>query len=436
MISSLLALLLTSPAALAWGHHALVMDRTLEHPQAAWTATEVPVESLDDLLADAAGPVAAAIDAHYDWLDARGSTRFQRQSFPVDAPTRDAFLRACRLNPAARLPLVVRVLPGQDDAPGFAVAPEAASRYLHAVPPLAVDIHVVPAGTRVSARAVLSTFVDEPDWGFDHELWGITAYGYGEQPFGKATGESSKAPFHMQFDHENVLTKAFTDLDEAMVRDRVDLFLRLSRAAFVSGHDYWGLRFAAWASHYVQDLAQPYHSRALPSAPFSWYVGYVFSGNKEQLEADKTQLAANRHFVYEDFVAYGLQQSYVDDAPLYAGLLPPLREGDATLSLGRGSLDPGDDPADALVTALTKPAAKHAPVIAKTLRSSFPARLMEDPTYDVETAPDYAIVDVLAAVPADAAQVLLAETGADFGQAARATRSVLELVGAEAALAD
>lgn len=444
----LLATLLSTAPAHAWGHHYLVTDRALQHPGMAWADAEVEVESIDAFLAAEGAAVARAIDDHYAWLQMRGSERFRRQILDPDGPDRVAFLRAARLNPTAHLPLVVRLLPG-GDGPGFAVAPEAASPYLHEIEPLLARVQVVQEGQRLSARSVLVTYADEPDWGFDHELWGYTEYGYGEQPFGKPQGESSKAAFHMQFDHENFLTRAVTDLDECMVPDRVDLFVRLSRAAFETGHDYWGLRFAAWAMHYAQDLAQPYHSRAVPSARFGWYLKYLFSGDKETIETETTQLSSNRHFVYEDLVAYGLQQSYLTvdsptgvagaagaaEAALYAQLAGFLSAEPLALQHKGDSLGAGTS-ALGLVAALTAPAAKHAWTIDHTLVESFPARLMQDPTYDVETAPDYGIAQVLPQVSAEARASLLEETGMDFAQAGAATRTVLLMVGAETALAD
>lgn len=434
-MSFLLAALLAAAPSHAWGHHYLVTDRALEHPTTVdWVDAPVTVESLDRLLDADSDALARAVDDHYAWLLSRGSDRFDRQILPREDASRAAFIRACRMNPDARFPLVLRVLP---DGPrhGFPIAPESATPWLHAVGPLLAEVEVVAEGAQVPASAVLATFADEPDWGFDHALWDIPAYAFGEQPFGKAQGESSKAPFHMQFDHENVLTRMATDLDEAMVPDRVDLFLRLSRAAFQTGHDYWGLRFAAWATHYAQDLAQPYHSRAVPGARFGWYLRYLLSGDKDRIETETTQLAANRHFVYEDFVAYSLQQSYSGADGDAGALAAFLRDGPAVLQDGRQSLGAGSS-AQALVDALTRPAAKHAHTIDVTLRSAFPPALMEDPAYDVETAPDYAIADLLPQVPAAAAADLLAETGKDFSQAGAATRTVLVMVGAREALVD
>ncbi len=432
MLVGLLTLLASNPAH-AWGYHYLVTDRALEHDSVTWTDMPVVVESVDSLVAADSAALSQAIDEHYAWLLARGSERFKRQLMPREGATRADLIRACRLHPGVHLPLVLRILP-DGERHGFAVAPEAASPYLHVVGPLLADVEVTREGSTVPAGEVFATFTDEPDWGLDHELWDYAEYGYGEQPFGKPQGESSKAPFHMQFDHENFLTRAVTDLDEAVVPERIDLFMRLSKAAFSAGHDYWGLRFAAWATHYAEDLAQPYHSKAVPSARFGWYVHYLLSGNKETIERETTQLSANRHFVYEDFVAYGLQQSYLEEVPTYTALADFLRTGDASLADGKTVLG-ADASAQDIVDALTGPAAKHAFTIDDTLRSSFPAEMMEDPSFDYEQA-HVDIRDVLPQVPAASQELLLSETAKDFAQAGAAARTVLLVVGAADALAD
>lgn len=421
----LLALL---PQALAWGHHTMMADRALSHPDLAWMDTPVEVQPIETLLAEAGPAIAQAIDAHYAWMQQRGDERYRRQSLPDDRATRADFWQATRLNPAASLPLVLRVLPGEE-APryGFAVQPRAASPYLVEKGGLLARVEVVQAGQAVPARAVFSTFVDEPDWGFDHELWGFEAYGYGEQPYGKPVGESSKAPFHMQFDHENFLTVAFSDAEEGMVTQRIDLFIRLSKAAFESGQDYWGVRFAAWAAHYAQDLTQPYHSRAIPGVGFGWYIGYVLTPDKDAVASRITQIEANRHFVYEDFVATALQRGYLEEDATASALNGFLA--------GQGEFLTDLSGAQDLVDELTRVAARHARAIDEALVASFPAELMDNADYDVETAPDYDISKLVSAVPADAGAALLAETGQDFTRAGLATRTVLKMTGAREALA-
>lgn len=406
--------LLAAPA-FAWGHHYLVTDRALSHPSVTWADEQVEVEPLSAFIEAEAPTLQITLQAYQEWMEGRKSKRFAPQGTVVSNEVE--LLAACRLNPTATFPLVVRLLPGAE--PGERVDPATASKYLKPVAPLVMEFAAVEAGDLVSARSIVDTFTDEPDWGFDHELWVYPSYGYGEIPYGKLTGESSKAAFHMQFAHENLLVKLFAhDVTEGMVVERVELFLRLSRVAFDSGHRYWGYRFAAWAAHYVQDLAQPYHSKALPGERFGYYVKYAVSEKKDEMKVEATQLAANRHFIYEDVVAYGLQQSYLEPDPRYAAMSAWLSGGEAVLEANT---------AEKLAELVMKRASKHAPDIDAAILAAADPRFTDDPSYDVETAPDYSVAGVLAAMPAPAWETLLEQTGQDFATAGAATRTLLAL---------
>jgi len=171
-------------------------------------------------------------------------------------------------------------------------------------------------GKKVTIRSILITFVDEPDWGMDNELWGFKEYGYG-----KPRGTSSQAPFHVQYLHEKLMVKTFAaEILEGMVLDRIELFYALTKLAYKTGHKYWAYRFTAWSTHYLQDLCQPYHSNAVPSANFWYYTKLIFSFNIKKIKKETTQLVANRHFLYEDFVAHCLEKSYLINKSLYKQL--------------------------------------------------------------------------------------------------------------------
>src|SRR5262249_40524459 len=150
----------------------------------------VPVEALEDFLKAEPEALAKLFDEYYSWLESRKSKRFSRMTFDAKSPTLEAFLRAARLNPSAKFPLVERILPGQKA--GAAVPLEKISPYLKDVPPLLTEFKDA-AGAKMTIRAVLYSFADEPDWGMDHSLWGFKEYGYGPQPYGNPEGESSKA---------------------------------------------------------------------------------------------------------------------------------------------------------------------------------------------------------------------------------------------------
>lgn len=313
----------------SWNLHYLVMDRTLEHPSMAFTSNKVKVETLDEFLSKEKNSVKAAFDAFYSQMEKKGSRRFKKTTFDVSKPNTAEFLRTARLNPDTKFSLVRRVLPGEKVA-GKLVPFKEVSPYLEEKYFLQFESM---DGKEMSIRSILYTFLDEPDWKMDHTLWGYEEYGYGKQPYGKPEGISSKAPFHMLFLHENFMVKlASPDLLEGMVLDRVEMFSLLAKTAYDTGHYYWAYRFGAWAIHYLQDICQPYHSNAVPFAGYGYYISFIFSSEKSKIKNDTTQVLSNRHFIYEDFVGYGLEKSYTENIDLYKKLQAYLYAGEAYIN--------------------------------------------------------------------------------------------------------
>ncbi|MFH0731279.1 MAG: hypothetical protein V2B19_33655, partial [Pseudomonadota bacterium] len=164
-----------------------------------------------------------------------------------------------------------------------------------------------PSFSEPSALDVLVAFADEPDKGMDQDLWQYADYGFGKIPYGSETGFSSQAPFHMQFVNENFAVRmSAPEILDGMTLERMLLFSRLAKFAHAKGHHYWGYRFTAWALHYLEDICQPYHAKALPPAGFWYYVKLAFSFQKEKIKRETTQLVHDRHIVYEDYAAKAL----------------------------------------------------------------------------------------------------------------------------------
>lgn len=412
------AALLGSTEARAWGTHHLITRAALDRPGSEALDAPIAVEPLDAYLAADADGVAAVFRDFAAWEKARGATRFAEQ--PFDGPTTAAFLKAARLQPKARLGYVRRLPPGPGaTAPADLVPLAGLSDFAKPAP--AFTWWFVPEGATTSGRDVLATYSDEPDWGFDHELWDIQAYGYGEQNFGKPTGESSKAPIHMWFAHENGLVRTFaSEVTESVVLDRVELFTRLAKRAFAAGHPYWGYRFAAWAVHYTEDLAQPYHSRALPGKRIGYYLRYVVSPTKERMKTKATQTAGNRHFLYEDYVSLALEQGYRGEAGA-----PPLAKAAATGEAANAADVP------ALLEWIGADASAHGPVIDHTLGHVFGKRWTSWKV-DLEKEPAYDIAAIVRDFEGDAGARLLDEAVPDFTRTGVAVRETLRLAGAPA----
>lgn len=102
---------------------------------------------------------------------------------------------------------------------------------------------------------ILVTYAQEPDWGMDQEL----NASWQQRFMGGYTGLSSQGYFHMYYP---VLTLhlPFPVLSMGAAPKRAEQWAGMSERAFANGHDYWGWRFFAWSLHYVEDLAQPFHS--------------------------------------------------------------------------------------------------------------------------------------------------------------------------------
>ncbi len=420
LVTALGTTLATPREAGAWALHYLVTDRALEHPSMKDLDERVAVEPLDSFLAAEKVAVAKLFDDFHAWLGARGSKRFKAQKFDVTKPVTAELIRVARLNPATRIHLVHRTLPGR--------AAEGEILDLKALAPDA-DLKAPffaqaedRTGQSMPARAVVATFSDEPDWQMDFKLWGIEEYGYGKMPYGGEKGEANKAAFHMLFRHENIVVRTFAgEILEGMVLDRIELFTRLSKLAFATGHKYWGFRFAAWAIHYLQDIGQPYHAKAVPYGDWLYYLKFIVSFDKAKIKKETSTLVKNRHFGYEEFVAYGLQQSYVEDRDLYKRLAGYLSEGDGAFA--------GVTTPEALLHTVGDFSAGHAAGIDAAVAKVYGHRKSADPTYDIETDKAHNVKETIDALEPQAVAVILEETRADFANVGRATRTLLELVG-------
>lgn len=303
---------------LAWGNHALLSYRALESWPVVVQAPAVMAEPLDDFLRAQAPAIAALTDAQEAWAreHIRAYTprpdglRWQPQPGASDADRRLAFARALRLSPQARFALFVQVDPRRPEATAHLPALDADAVFSVAPSKGATQQFVaLPSGQSVAPLAVLASASDEPDYGYDIDLFddneGGAAYGLGRQPFGNpAIRISSQAPFHMGFFHQGAV---FNTLAPAFARSyaqlRVHQYTTLAALAFRSGHAYWGWRFTGLALHYVQDLTQPYHASA---APGERLPGMVWANLLDKLgfparKAGLVVLQSNRHFVMENF---------------------------------------------------------------------------------------------------------------------------------------
>jgi hypothetical protein len=400
----------------SFGLHYLVTDRalpkddpTLDKPMAT--------EPLREFLRAERVQLAGVFSDYYRSLKAHGEKRFAVIPFDVQKADVAAFLQASRLNPHTRILYLQRLLPGHL-APKPLVPFREVSLYETEEAGIAYLFKNAP-GEKVTGREILDTYSDEPDWGMDNDLWSYPQYGYGKQPYGKPEGVTNQAPFHCLYSHESwILKLAIPEITQGMVGQRLELTTRLARFAFRSGHPYWGYRFTAWALHYLQDLAQPYHSRALPFADWRYYLEVLFSSHKDQMKADSTQLVINHHFLYEDFVKVLLQQSYVSANPQAWELAGALAEQEHSAEWKT------QRPAS-LLEKVTAWSSSHAGGIDRALTQAFGSPWASDPHYDIEKDPDYRSIQVLSYTDAEKSRELTKLTAEDLRLAGQATRALL-----------
>ncbi|MFZ6045619.1 phospholipase [Pseudomonas sp. CR3202] len=310
-------------AALAWSNHALGTALALASLPQVKDAPAVEVESLESFLEEEGVALEQFLDEQEE---------FFRDNLPDYPPRPDdlrwipthggdhrrAFLMALRVNPEIKLAYFVQALPGMDWSGRTPLDAADVLVFRKLSPWLEWRFYQVQPGDKLPALAVVASAADEPDYGHDINLFSDnpgeagSRYNFGKQPFGDARFEySSQAPFHIGYYHEDELIfRAAPYLKRTYPEVRVYQYLGLARFAFESGHPYWGYRFLGWGLHYIQDLTQPYHAKALPG---HGTPALVWIALKAAVGLDSDKLAAieqvaDRHTQVEQYQADWLRR--------------------------------------------------------------------------------------------------------------------------------
>lgn len=146
-------------------------------------------------------------------------------------------------------------------------------------------------GRRTSARDILVTYTDEPDWALDQDLQlsRLQAVMGGSQGY-----RHQRYQFIFGFVHVGVPD------------ERGAHFFAMAREAFERGDRYWGFRFLARSLHYIQDINQPFHTR-----PIRWPWLWEARLSLKHL----IRLGKNMHFGYEHYVAEHLLRQLQSKPP-------------------------------------------------------------------------------------------------------------------------
>lgn len=144
--------------------------------------------------------------------------------------------------------------------------------YLRINPDVAID-HFEPGekiGQRVRPIDILIWHSTDPDDGRDRNL-NIHRY---QRIFGGTKGPSSQAFRHMEkppfllFNLTSTIGLPIRKAGEAS--KRAHIYFDLARIAKELGEPYWMWRFMACSFHYIEDLAQPYHTTEISSHGQLW----------------------------------------------------------------------------------------------------------------------------------------------------------------------
>jgi hypothetical protein len=285
----------------SWNTHAILTRATLEKVQQRKLRERVLVVCLDDFLAETRRALPEFLRTSWSRLALKTGNRPPKEP-PDDIASPADFVRALRLNPTIGFPYVRLMLVNE-------VQQETPHDMSREGPP---DGMYVPTayGESLEILEVIATFSDEPDWGMDQDLFPVKEYQYGPCPFGPAAGESSQAPFHMAFLHENpILTMLFPGLRVSFMEERIRTFFDLSKLAFQVGIDYWGWRFSAWAMHYLQDLTQPYHAGPFPVPLLPVFKRLAKQPHFEGLMDATKDYLKTRHLMFEATVHFLLNHA-------------------------------------------------------------------------------------------------------------------------------
>jgi hypothetical protein len=427
-VLALLACALAVPA-FAWSNHTPNTWQALKDMPGFAQREPVKAETLEAFLAAEATRLEAVLDEQERWAREHVPTypprpdalRFTAAGADTPAELRRRFLAALRVAPDARLALFVQRMPGQAAAGGPTLAGSRVSTLADDEVVGETPYVALAEGEAVSPLAVVATASDEPDYGLDIGVWEDNdtahgrAYGLGKQPFGNpALSFGTQAPFHMGFYNESAIVYAAAGfLKRTYPEYRIHLYRTLALHALRTGHDYWGWRFAGWALHYIQDLAQPYHARVLPGVStlrMLWINALDLMGRPDAKNRAIT-LVSNRHLALENFQRTALLAEYRE--PAGAGpLLRALAGGAAQAAQPTF----GDDSPRVVVA---RHSADAADAVDRAVTRALPAKYVDDPGFefgvDARGIDLYAQLGTSAPAARDAMTAVVAPLMSEFG---------------------
>ncbi len=389
---TVLVVLFSPVALMAWSEHPLITHPSMASLPEVSAAKPIPAESIETLLAAEGEGLAKLLveeeiwaGSHLEWYPPLpNALKFAADGDPQDI--RERFCRAIRINPRVRFPLYLQTVSKEVAVGRPSLSPGDISFLEDTADWAGSSFFKVTAGERVRPLEVLVSATDEPDLlGLDIGLFENNStefgktYGFGLQRFGNPNLEyGSQAPFHMGFYHESGILYVFASyLKRTLPEYRINLYKKLARFAFETGHPYWGWRFTGLGLHYLADLAQPYHATVLPgvkTARALWINAADMLGIPGP-KKDAVQLVSNRHAALEKFVQVILRRAY--------------REGDSQHPVLASLASPpdgppyGDDTPRGVVARLANAKSDETDLMLKEI---MPRKFVLDPTFELGTS--------------------------------------------------
>jgi hypothetical protein len=167
---------------------------------------------------------------------------------------------------------------------------------------------------------LLGSSVDDPDQGMDRDLSSSTLDmkldpNGDRQWMGGTPGPSSQGFRHMYFGgwkiNHPMITFQIPTRPLGQAPERAQIMAQMAKHLIKEGQVAWGIRTTAWALHYLQDLAQPFHSAQLISlkmVPWSTLLSWPPQEGFKQLVKETTRIITNYHWAYEGYVLDRLSQ--------------------------------------------------------------------------------------------------------------------------------
>lgn len=377
----------------AWELHTLLAQPLFSSMEEIVNADSIVVTTLEEFLLAVDQELARTLEAEEQWaqanLDFYSPTPEALTYFSGSSETdiRRKFVEAIRINPETKLIPYLQLLPGAELGSRKVLTPEQVNPLKENDGFFNVTFVALLPGEKIDPLSVLVAANHEPDLGMDIGLyennnteWG-QRYGLGTQPFGNANLEyGSQAPIHMGLFHEaGIINRAAPFLRNCYPEYRIHLFKSLAEMAFRMDQDYWGWRFMGWGLHYLADMTQPYHARALPGVgTFKMITMNVMNMlGFSKMQENAVQLVSNRHMAIELFERQILEQAYLENDTQYR-LFQTLRTSENIPEYG-----------DRLPReVIAKQAYRQSERLDQVIAKNFPAQMVSNPTLELGDNPE------------------------------------------------